>query len=168
MHRQPVLIGDLVTLHPTVAEDFDALYAVASDPAIWDQHPAQDRWRPEVFRAFFDAGLAGGGMLTIRDARDGRVIGSSRYGAVADDGVEIGWTFLARSHWRRGYNRQAKRLMLDHAFGEVATVRFTIGADNRRSRAAVEALGAVALPDPVVRTLGGRDVAHIVYALHRP
>ncbi|MGT2514383.1 hypothetical protein ACVOMT_09230 [Sphingomonas panni] len=61
MDRQPTLIGELVTLRPTNADDYDALYAVASDPAIWDQHPAHDRWQAAVFRGFFDAGLATGG-----------------------------------------------------------------------------------------------------------
>jgi len=168
MDRQPVLIGELVTVRPSTADDYDALYGVAADPAIWDQHPAHDRWQPEVFRAFFDTGLAGGGMLTIRDAADGRTIGSSRYGPVGDDAVEIGWTFLARSHWRRGHNREVKRLMIGHALAQVGAVRFTVGADNRRSRTAVEALGAVALPDRVVRSMAGRDVEHVRYELRRP
>lgn len=167
MDRQPVLIGERATVQPTTAGEYDALYRVASDPAIWEQHPAHDRWQPDVFRAFFDAGLASGGMLTIRDAADGRVIGSSRYGPVGDDMVEIGWTFLARSHWRRGHNREVKRLMIGHALARVAAVRFTVGADNRRSRTAVAALGAIALPDRVMRTMGGRDVEHVIYELRR-
>ncbi len=166
MDRQPVLIGDLVTLHPTVADDHAALFAVASDPMIWDQHPAHDRWQAPVFRAFFDGGLATGGMLTIRDAADGRVIGTTRFVPAGDDAVEIGWTFLARSHWRRGYNREVKRLMIDHALAGVSAVRFSAGADNHRSRRAIEALGATQLPDALVER-DGQTVARVIYELRR-
>lgn len=167
MNRQPVLVGDLVRIAPTVPDDFDALYAVASDPAIWDQHPAHDRWQADVFRAFFDEGLAGGGMLTIRDARDGAVIGSSRYGPydpIADE-IEIGWTFFARDRWRQGYNRQTKRLMIDHVAPHVSAVTFHIGQDNARSRTAVGALGAMLRPGTIGVLRGGRMVPHVVYAL---
>jgi N-acetyltransferase len=50
---QPVLKGDLLELRPLRREDFQALYAVASDPLIWEQHPAKDRYQEEVFHAFF-------------------------------------------------------------------------------------------------------------------
>ena len=166
MNRQPVLIGALVTVRPTTAQDYDALYGVAADPAIWDQHPAHDRWQPAVFRAFFEAGLATGGMLTIRDAADGAVIGATRYVPAGEDAVEIGWTFLARSHWRWGYNREVKRLMIDHALAEVDAVRFSAGADNHRSRRAIEALGAVQLPDAMVER-GGQVVPRVIYELRR-
>ncbi|PXA89183.1 GNAT family N-acetyltransferase [Nostoc sp. 3335mG] len=169
MDRQPVLAGELVRIAPTRAEDHAALFAVASDPAIWDQHPAHDRWRPDIFRAFFDEGLAGGGMLTIRDASDGSVIGSSRYGPHdrAADAIEIGWTFFARDRWRRGYNRETKRLMIDHVAPHVATVTFHIGQDNHRSRTAVAALGATLRPGSVAVLRGGRMVPHVVYELRR-
>ncbi len=165
MDRQPVLIGELVTLRPAVAEDHDALYAVAADPALWDQHPARDRWRAPVFRAFFDAGLATGGMLTIRDAATGDVIGATRFVAAGDDAVEIGWTFLARSHWRRGHNREAKRLMIGHALARVGAVRFSADADNHRSRRAIEALGAARLPGLAMVEREGRQVPRVLYEL---
>lgn len=169
MNRQPVLIGALVTVRPTTAQDYDALYGVAADPAIWDQHPAHDRWQPAVFRAFFDEGLAGAGMLTIRDARDGSVIGSSRYGPYDPqaDEIEIGWTFLARDRWRRGHNRETKRLMIDHIAPSVSAVTFHVGQDNRRSRSAVEALGATLRPGTIDVPRGGRVVPHVVYELRR-
>ena len=37
----PVLKGDLVELRPLSTDDCDDLYAVASDPRIWEQHPVQ-------------------------------------------------------------------------------------------------------------------------------
>ena len=110
MDRQPHLSGELIELRPATPDDFDALFAVASDPLIWEVHPAHDRWQEPVFRKFFDDGLASGGMLVATDRATGAVIGSSRYGLErAEPGeVEIGWTFLARSHWGGRYNGEMK------------------------------------------------------------
>jgi RimJ/RimL family protein N-acetyltransferase len=142
---QPVLKGELVELRPLRAEDFDALFAVACDPLIWEQHPARDRYQEETFRALFRQSLESGGALVATDASDGRVIGSSRYhGYDAEKGeVEIGWTFLARSHWGGRYNGEMKRLMLQHAFRFVQRVVFLIGPQNLRSQRAVEKIGGV-------------------------
>ncbi|HZV10893.1 MAG TPA: GNAT family N-acetyltransferase, partial [Novosphingobium sp.] len=145
MERQPVLEGGRLALRPLAPEDWDALYAVASDPLIWEQHPAHDRWREEVFRAFFADALASGGAIVAVDAATGAVIGSSRWDAYDPAGggaVEIGWTFLARSAWGTGANAAMKRLMLAHAFRYVARVDFRIGEANRRSRIAAERIGA--------------------------
>jgi len=142
---QPVLKGELLELRPLRADDFDALYAVASDPLIWEQHPNSDRYREEVFREFFREALESGGALVAFDARDGRVVGSSRFHGYdeAAGEIEIGWTFLARSHWGGRYNGEMKRLMLGHAFKYVENVVFLIGPQNTRSRRAVEKIGGV-------------------------
>ena len=142
---QPVLRGELVHLRPLRPDDFDALFAVASDPLIWEQHPERDRHQRATFERFFAEALASGGALIASDARDGRVIGSSRFHAydAGREEVEIGWTFLARSHWGGRYNGEMKRLMLDHAFRFVDRVVFVIGEHNIRSQKAVEKIGAV-------------------------
>ncbi|MGH9408808.1 MAG: GNAT family N-acetyltransferase [Vicinamibacterales bacterium] len=142
---QPHLTGDLLDLRPLTRDDFAALYAVASDRLIWEQHPAADRWQEPVFRGFFQGGLDCGGALAAIDTADGRMIGSSRYFAYSEErrDVEIGWTFLARSHWGGRYNGEMKRLMLDHAFRFVDRVYFIVGPGNRRSQRAVEKLGAL-------------------------
>ncbi len=142
---QPTLKGELLDLRPLRAEDFDALFAVASDPLIWEQHPASDRYKPEIFRAFFDEGLASGGALVATDKKDGRVVGSSRFHAYnpEEKEVEIGWTFLARKYWGGAYNGEMKQLMISHAFKFVDRVVFLIGEENRRSQRAVEKIGAV-------------------------
>src|SRR3982751_4496530 len=75
---QPVLSGQLLNLRPLRSDDFDALFAVAADPLIWEQHPARDRYQPEVFRAFFDEAMASGGALIATRATDGQVIGGGR------------------------------------------------------------------------------------------
>jgi RimJ/RimL family protein N-acetyltransferase len=143
--RQPVLRGALVELRPLCAADFAALFAVASDPLIWEQHPEPDRFQEPTFRAFFDEALASGGALVAIDRANGRIIGSSRYHGFKPDvsEVEIGWTFLARAYWGGRYNSEMKRLMLDHAFRWVRRVVFIIGPENRRSQRAMEKIGGV-------------------------
>jgi RimJ/RimL family protein N-acetyltransferase len=142
---QPVLRGDLLELRPLQAEDFTALFAVAADPLLWEQHPASDRYREDVFRAFFDEALQSGGALIAVDVKDSRVIGSSRFHGYSEElsEVEIGWTFLARSHWGGRYNGEMKRLMLQHAFQFVQRVVFLVGPGNIRSQRAVEKAGGV-------------------------
>jgi RimJ/RimL family protein N-acetyltransferase len=142
---QPVLKGELLELRPLRAADFPELFAVAADPLIWEQHPSSDRYKEEVFQAFFRQALESGGALIAIDRKDGRVIGSSRFHGydAARSEVEIGWTFLARSHWGGVYNGEMKRLMLEHAFQFVDRVLFLVGPQNRRSQRAVEKIGGV-------------------------
>jgi len=125
--------------------DWDDLYAVASDPLIWEQHPASDRYKEDVFRRFFREALEAGGALVVLDASDGRVIGSSRFHGYKpdEDEVEIGWKFLARSYWGGAHNREMKALMLSHAFRFVRTVVFYVGQTNVRSQKALAKIGAV-------------------------
>ena len=142
---QPTLKGKLLELRPLRADDFPALYAVASDPLIWEQHPDPNRCKEAVFREFFRQALESGGALIAIDLRDGRVIGSSRFhGYDAEKSeIEIGWTFLARSHWGGAYNGEMKQLMLRHAFQFVRSVVFLIGPNNLRSQKAIEKIGGV-------------------------
>lgn len=160
---QPHLKGDLVELRPLVAADFEDLFAVAADPLLWEQHPNSDRYQEDVFRRFFAEALASGGALIASDARDGRVIGSSRYHGYdeAKSEIEIGWTFLARSHWGGSYNREMKRLMLRHAFQFVKSVIFVVGPQNFRSQRAVEKIGGLRVGTKLHPS--GRE--HIVYRI---
>jgi RimJ/RimL family protein N-acetyltransferase/dihydrofolate reductase len=143
--RQPVLRGEILELRPLRADDFAALFRVAADPLIWEQHPERDRYQEATFRAFFEEALASGGALVALDRANGRIIGSSRYhGYDAERSViEIGWTLLARAYWGGRYNGEMKKLMLEHAFRSVERVVFVIGPDNRRSQRAVEKIGGV-------------------------
>jgi RimJ/RimL family protein N-acetyltransferase len=142
---QPSLEGELLSLRPLRPEDFHDLYAVASDPLIWEQHPSSDRYEKAVFQAFFRDALESGGALIALDSKDGRVIGSSRFHGYDSDRseIEIGWTFLARSYWGGVYNREMKQLMLRHAFQFVDSVIFVVGPRNVRSQRAMEKIGGV-------------------------
>ena len=170
MDRQPVLEGERLLLRPLRADDWEALFAVASDPEIWAIHPQHDRWQEPVFRAYFADALKQGGALVVIDRATGAIIGSSRMQAYdpADGGsVEIGWTFLARSHWGGSFNREMKRLMLGHALKFVERVDFRVGEGNLRSCGAMEKIGGrLSDRSDIVDTASG-PVVHVVYEITR-
>jgi RimJ/RimL family protein N-acetyltransferase len=166
---QPHLIGDLIEVRPLGPEDWGLLFAVASDPLIWEQHPAKDRYQEKVFREFFREALESGGALVVLDRQTQAVIGSSRYFGFDRTKleIEIGWTFLARSHWGGKYNGELKRLMLDHAFRFVESVVFLIGPTNIRSQKAVEKIGGV-LTENRKKLIQGKPVEQVVYQIKKP
>ncbi|MES3008730.1 MAG: GNAT family N-acetyltransferase [Pseudomonadota bacterium] len=143
---QPLLEGENLLVRPLRADDFDALYAAASDPLIWEQHPSPLRYQRPVFeKEFFQGALVSGSAFVVIDKSTGKIIGSSRYydwNSMQRE-IAIGFTFLARSHWGDGSNRELKCLMLEHAFRSADVVWFHIGRTNWRSRKAVEKIGAV-------------------------
>lgn len=165
---QPRLQGQRLHMRPVTVQDWAPLLAVGSDPQVWAGHPASDRWRETVFRAYFEEGLASGGALVAVEQEAGAVIGWSRYMLeVVDPGeVEIGATFLGRAFWGGLYNGEMKRLMLAHAFRYVDRVILRIGETNARSRRAAEKIGA--------RLQEGRrgaepmpGVVHLFYAIDK-
>ena len=139
------LEDEVVLLKRADSSDLDALYVVASDPLIWEQHNAHDRWKDEVFKQFFEDGMANElGMYLIIEKRSGDVIGGTRFYKY-DPGqkeVRIGYTFLGRASWGKGINHRVKSLMLNHAFQKVATVYFDVYEKNFRSQKALQKLGA--------------------------
>jgi N-acetyltransferase len=157
---QPHLKGELLELRPLASDDWDELFAVASDPLIWEQHPEQDRYRKNVFRTFFREALGSGGAFVIIDRQTQHIIGSTRfYGYDPEKSeIEIGWTFLARKYWGGRYNAEMKRLLLNHAFKFVESVVFFVGEDNVRSQKAMEKVGAIKV-GTATRTYGNRPPA---------
>jgi RimJ/RimL family protein N-acetyltransferase len=142
---QPHLKGKLIELRPIAREDWNDLFAVASDPLIWKQHPESDRYKEDVFKVFFKNALESGGAFVVIDTKNKRIIGSTRFHGYDPEKseVEIGWTFLARKYWGGRYNREMKQLMLAHAFQFVENVVFYVGENNIRSRKATQKIGAI-------------------------
>ena len=142
---QPNLKGELIELRPLTPEDWDDLFAIASDPLIWEQHPESDRYKEDVFKVFFKDALESGGAFVVIDRKNKRIIGSTRfYGYEPEKSeIEIGWTFLARKYWGGRHNWEMKQLMLAHAFQFVDNVVFYVGENNMRSRRATEKIGAM-------------------------
>lgn len=166
---QPTLAGDLLRVRPLTRQDFDALYQVASDPLVWEQHPAKDRWKREVFSELFDRLLSGGGGLVIVDKSRGAVVGSSSYYEYrpTERDIVVGYTFFARHCWGGRYNAELKRLMLAHAFCFVDRVWFHVGTENWRSQRAMEKVGA-RLSHRAVRESGGVVSEFLHYLIEKP
>jgi RimJ/RimL family protein N-acetyltransferase len=171
---QPHLVGELIEVRPLAVDDWEALFAVASDPLIWEQHPVRERYREEVFREFFREALETGSAFVVIERKTGKIIGSSRYYLFdqrrfdpQESSVEIGWTFLARAFWGGEYNRELKRLMLDHAFKFVERVVFVIGVTNFRSQKALEKIGGVRVGRRDKADAQGNVVENFVYEIRR-
>jgi N-acetyltransferase len=157
---QPDLKGELIELRPLAPEDWQNLFAVASDPFVWEQHPESDRYKEDVFKVFFGEALESGGAFVVIDKKTQQIIGSTRfYGYDPDKSeIEIGWTFLARKYWGGEYNREMKDLLLNHAFKFVENVVFYVGQNNIRSQKAMEKIGAIR-EGIVTRTYGNHPPA---------
>ena len=163
--RRPHLVGDLVELRPLRPDDWDVLFAVASDPLIWAGHPEPDRYTEPVFREYFRGAIDSGGALAVLDRATGQIIGSSRYHWREGDELEIGWTFLARAYWGGKYNREMKRLMLNYAFQFVDRVVFVVGVDNIRSRTAMLKIGGVLTDRRVTKGVRGMSLESVVFEI---
>jgi len=166
---QPTLTGTLLELRPLRPDDFEALYRAASDPLIWEQHPEPTRHQREVFQRYLDTDIESCDELVVIDRKSGAIIGSSRYWNLdpAQSEVEIGWTFLQRAYWGGEYNRELKRLMIEHAFRFVERVVFVVGEENLRSRKAVEKIGGKLLRSAERTAPDGTIRRNVVYAITR-
>jgi len=164
----PTLVGDQITLRPLRKADWPGLFAAASDPLIWAQHPAWDRYQESVFRDWFDAAINSNSAFVFIDQESDTIVGSSRYYSLdpALREIEIGWTFLARSHWGGSANRDVKTLMLNHALKSVETVIFWVGQTNHRSRGAMLKIGGVLRDGVHHREIAG-DAPHVIYEITR-
>jgi RimJ/RimL family protein N-acetyltransferase len=154
---QPTLTGSTVIVRPVVAGDWAELFAAGSDPEIWKVHPTPDRYTELAFRQFFDNAVTSNMGFVFVDRSTNRLIGSSRYFGYDPERseVEIGWTFIVRSHWGGKTNREVKRLMLDHAFTFVDTVIFWVGEHNWRSQGAMTKIGGIKRSGLFTRELSG-------------
>ncbi len=162
---QPQLRGQLLTLRPLQASDREALWEVARDPLIWEQHPDKTRYEPEGFARFFESSLESGSALVVLDAH-GKIIGSARYYDWDPElrEVAIGYTFIARSAWGGAVNRELKQLMIGHAARWAERVWFHVGKHNLRSRRAMDKIGAKAQFEGP-RPLNGEMIPFVYYRI---
>ena len=164
---QPTLENDVLIIRPMEADDFDNLYKVASDPLVWAQHPAKDRYQLAVFTPLFKDGLASGGAFVVIDKATGGIIGSTRFNPVKEsaNAIEIGWSYLACAYWGGVLNKSQKHLLMDYAFQYVDSVLFYINKDNMRSRKAVEKLGGTLITHLDGQLLDARSEVGVIYGI---
>ena len=145
------LEGGRVRLDPLAIDDVDELAAVGIDERLWRFTPRRILSRQDMLKYVNEAleGRRRGTMLPfvvrLRDADS--IVGSTRYGNIdlSNRRLEIGWTWIAAEWQRTGVNREAKYLLLRHAFEELACVRVEFKTDvlNDVSRRALLGIGAV-------------------------
>lgn len=166
---QPTLENDLLIIRPMQADDFDSLYNVASDPLVWAQHPAKDRYQLPVFTALFEDGLASGSAFVVIDKATNAIIGSTRFNPVKEsvNAIEIGWSYLACAYWGGITNKSQKHLLMDYAFQHVENVLFYINKDNVRSRKAVEKLGGMLITHLDAQLLDARSDVAVIYKIDK-
>lgn len=164
---QPDFLEDeIIKLIPLEEKHFEELFIIASDPLIWDQHPAKERSTREGFKAFFETGISSKGAFLILDNKTNEIIGTTRYYDYKPENssIAIGYTFLARKFWGGPYNKSCKKLLIDYAFQHVDSVIFHVAAENFRSQKAVLKLGAEKTNLMVV-TNNGLNIPHFEYEL---
>lgn len=166
---QPLLENEYIRLQPLQTIDFEALYAVASDPLIWEQHPNKQRYQRDVFQTFFEGAILSKGAFLIVDRKTNEIIGCSRFYDYneKESSVFIGYTFIARKFWGKQYNFAVKKLMLDHAFQSVSTVLFHIGSGNIRSQIAIGRIGAIKSRELIVAYHGEDDKLNFEYVMRK-
>jgi len=169
MLQPDFLQNDLVSLKPLEWQDFEALYSVASDPLIWEQHPNSNRYQRPVFENYFQGAMESGGAFLISDKTNGKVVGSSRFYDHEPENkvLKIGYTFFARASWGKGHNQATKQLMMKHAFAFVDNIIFHVGENNTRSRIAMTRLGAQLIGMETVAYYGEPDRMNCVFKISK-
>jgi len=140
-----------VRLEPLTLAHVPALARVGLDPALWGWIPNPitdaDAMQAYVTTAIDEQRRGVALPFAIVETAGGSVIGSTRFAAidVPNRRLEIGWTWLARSHQRTRANTAAKRLLLGHAFEALAANRVELKTDalNETSRNAIGRIGGV-------------------------
>lgn len=144
------LSGRTVRLEPLERHHADALVEAARDAEIWAYMPTRLD-DPAAMAGWIETALqerAAGITLAFAIVSQERdvPIGATRFMDIRprDRGLEIGWTWLAKSAWRTGVNTEAKFLLLEHAFESVGAIRiqFKTHRMNLRSRKTIERIGA--------------------------
>lgn len=166
---QPKLENKNIRLIPLQENDFERLYEVGSDPAVWANHPNTNRYKVDVFKNFFEGALESGGAYLIFCKKTGEIAGSTRFYDYdeSQNSIFIGYTFYAVKFWGKGLNHQAKTLMLDYIFQFVNKVIFHVGASNIRSQKAMEKLGATKTDEIVVAYFGEPDRLNFQYEIQK-
>ena len=150
LHENPLLENAHVRLEPLTMDHADELAAVAAHDAMqnaWFTFIPQPKDVPtEIERRLRLQEQQRMAPWTIVDPASGRAIGMTTFMAIdaPNRHVELGSTWVAPSAQGSRINPAMKLLMLERAFEtfDCIAVEFRTHWHNRRSRAAIEKLGA--------------------------
>lgn len=153
MNVQPQNLGtNLIEIVPLQESHFDALFKAAANELTWNQHPNPLRYQLHYFKQFFEGALASKGAFIIKEKSTKRILGSTRFYDYnqKQKSIYIGYTFIAKEYWGKGYNLSVKIELLQYAFGFLDKVYFQIGATNFRSQSAIAKLNALKIKEEIV------------------
>ena len=169
MNIQPILENENFKLIPLQETDFERLFAVASDPKVWEQHPNKDRYKREVFENFFKGAMESKGAFLILDKNSEEVLGCTRFYDFneKENNILIGYTFYGTNSWGKNVNPQVKKLMLDYIFQFVSQVDFHIGAENHRSLISITRIGAIKIGEQEVTYFGEEPKLNAVFRIQK-
>lgn len=142
-----VLEGKYVKLEPLQPSHSDVLLQAAKN-SDWTWITADLTTKEFLDKWIFDSLIAQsrGEACVFVVTYQGRVVGSTRYMDIqpASKGVEVGWTWYARSVWGTVVNPECKFLLLRHAFEDWGAIRVQLKTDdkNLHSQNAILKLGA--------------------------
>src|SRR5690606_4222741 len=145
MLERKTLSNDLVKLIPMIKNDFEWVFAAASDPEIWAQHPDSNRYTPVGFTRYFQKLIDTDIPYLIIDNKTEQVIGATSFYHYDrnEKSIAIGYTFLAKEYWGGEYNQSVKNLMMDFAFEKMDKVIFHVASENTRSQRDMEKINAI-------------------------
>lgn len=149
------LVGRFLRLSPLTHGDIPELYRAIGRPAVfaggYGGGPAGLPADEAAFDAFARSYYSGGEAAmpwTLRlrgGVDDGRVVGATKLADLDlhNESAHIGWTAYDPGVWGSAVNPETKLLLLDLAFRNgFGRVKIQADANNTRSRAAIEKLGA--------------------------
>jgi RimJ/RimL family protein N-acetyltransferase len=149
MNVQPVTLeGPTIRLEPLTQEDAPRLWPRAGLELFQHTLDAPRDASLEAFAEWVRLSLAKPDSLlfVILDRRTGEALGTTGYLYIRPQhrGLEIGRTWIARSHQGTRVNPESKLLLLRHAFEDLGALRvqFTTDLNNLQSQRAIEKLGA--------------------------
>ncbi|MER6999406.1 GNAT family protein [Streptomyces sp. NPDC000410] len=146
------LTGSYVRLEPLAVEHLDDLFAAGGhDEEVWRWQGGPAPRTQEELGAKLATLLEAAGRheyvpFAVIHRASGQAVGWTTYMDidVADERLEIGWTWYGRAYWRTMVNTESKLLLLTHAFEDLGMGRVQLKTDhlNHRSQTAIERLGA--------------------------
>ncbi|GAB7106898.1 GNAT family protein [Streptomyces phaeofaciens JCM 4814] len=146
------LTGRHVRLEPLAQTHLGELFAAGGrDEEVWRWQggPAprtQEELGGTLSTLLEEAGHGACVPFAVIHRVSGQAIGWTTYMDidVADERLEIGWTWYGRAYWRSAVNTESKLLLLTHAFEDLGMGRVQLKTDhlNHRSQAAIARLGA--------------------------
>ena len=145
------LASNQVLLRPIESADFDEMKTLTANPDMWTYFTSDLSIEAEL-KIWIESAVSARAnkqqmAFTIVDAKSSQIIGSTRLGSIStrDERLEIGWTWVSEQYQGKGFNAQAKSLMLKYCFEECNAIRVEFKTDvlNIPARKALKKMGII-------------------------